>query len=37
MSIDEENGFGKIQHPFIIKAQKKEELEGKYFQIKGYI
>jgi hypothetical protein len=33
ISIDAENSFHKIQHPFIIKALKKLQIEGMYFNI----
>jgi hypothetical protein len=33
ISLDEENVFYKIQHPFMIKAPKKLEIEGMYFNI----
>jgi hypothetical protein len=32
-SIDVKNAFDKIQHPFMIKALKKQGIEGKYFNI----
>jgi hypothetical protein len=33
ISIDAENGLGKSQHPFMIKALKKLEIEGTYLNI----
>jgi hypothetical protein len=33
ISIDAEKAFHKIQHHFIIKALRKLEIEGKYFNI----
>ena len=33
LSIDEENTFDKIQHPFLIKTLKKVGVEGTYLNI----
>jgi hypothetical protein len=33
LSIDAENTFDKIQHPFMIKALKKLGIEGMFFNI----
>ena len=33
LSIDAENAFDNIQHPFLIKTLKKGELEGSYLKI----
>ena len=33
ISIDAEKAFGKIQHPFMIKALQKAGIEGTYFNI----
>ena len=32
-SIDAENAFDKIQHPFLIKTLKRDGREGKYLNI----
>jgi hypothetical protein len=38
ISIDAEKAFDKIQHHFIIKALRKQGIEGMYLNIfKGYI
>ena len=38
ISIDAENGFDKIEHPFMIKTLQKMSLEGTYLNIeKGHI
>jgi hypothetical protein len=33
LSIDTENAFDKIQHPFVIKAMKKLGIEGMFLNI----
>ena len=33
ISIDAEKAFDKIQHPFMIKALQKAEIEGTYLNI----
>ena len=33
ISIDEEKGFNKIQHPFMIKTLQKEGKKGTYLNI----
>ena len=33
ISIDSEKAFDKSQHPFMLKALQKEDIEGKYLNI----
>jgi hypothetical protein len=38
ISVDAQKAFNKSQHPFMIRAQKKLEIEGIYLDtMKGYI